>query len=190
MPCYERELQASYNRLVKTGYRRVFRFLYWLCGDQALAEDLTQEAFLRAWRALPGSGPAAGAEVSWLLAIARNVYVDESRRRKLDTCPLVEARDLPSGEATLPDAVIARDAEGLLRRAVFALPEPYRAAVVLTRIEGLSTSEAARALGIPAGTVKWRVWRGVRILRSRYTMSPRTANQEECHVAIPDLSTE
>lgn len=51
--------------------------------------------------------------------------------------------------------------------AVYALPEPYRSAVVLTKVEGLDTAEAARALGVPRGTVKWRVSRGLGLLRQR-----------------------
>lgn len=160
-------LRERYERMVQAHYQFVFRLLYWLGAGPGLAEDLTQEAFLRAWQGLPQQRERGQGERAWLAAIARRVFLDHARRKRLDTLPLDAAALLAEPGASLEERIAEQDADRRLRAAVLALPEPYRTALVLVKVEALSIGEAARATGVPPGTVKWRVSRGLRILEER-----------------------
>lgn len=160
-------LRERYERMVQAHYRFVFRFLYWLGAPPGLAEDLTQETFLRAWQGLPRQRERPDSERAWLAAIARHVFLDHARKKRLETLPLDAAVLVAQPGASLEERVAEQDAERYLRAAVLALPEPYRTALVLVKIEALTIGETARATQVPAGTVKWRVSRGLRILEER-----------------------
>jgi RNA polymerase sigma-70 factor, ECF subfamily len=120
----------------------------------SLADDLTQETYLHAFRALPAYRGQAGAR-TWLLAIARRVCADHVRgavrQRRLDT--RISGGDAASAHAELGSLVETTD---LLRR----IPAERRAAVILTQVLGLSYAEAAEVEGIAVGTVRSRVARG------------------------------
>lgn len=160
-------LEAEYERLVREHYPFVHRFLFWLCGRGVLAEDLTQETFLRAWRGLAQRKKGAESDRAWLAAIARRTAIDHARGRELETVSLDRAAHLAHPSGSPLDHLTGEEHEQRLRSAVLALPEPYRTALVLTKIEELTVAEAARATGVPQGTVKWRVARGLRLLRDR-----------------------
>ena len=177
--------RGDYERMVEAEYQSIYRFLFWRHGDRATAEDLTQETFLRAWRGLAGRRAGVGSARAWLLTIARRVSQDHLRRAPPAALPLAEADNLGDTSPSTEDQFAQDDAARHLRRAVLALPEPYRNALALTKIEGLDTAEAARVLGIPRGTVKWRVSRALRLLRER--LGP-DYEQEEAHVPLPHLS--
>jgi RNA polymerase sigma-70 factor (ECF subfamily) len=142
--------QAAFVRATQA---EVWRFTAALV-DHAAADDLTQETYLRAVRALPGFEGRSSAR-TWLLGIARRVCADHVRalvrRRRLD------AR-LASGryaDSTEPDASGQLGAADLLRR----LPEQRRAAFALTQVLGLSYAEAAEVESVPVGTIRSRVAR-------------------------------
>jgi RNA polymerase sigma-70 factor, ECF subfamily len=166
----------AYDRLVREEYLCVYRFLFWLHPVRSTAEDLTQETFIRAWHGL-GSRRGTG-QRAWLLAIARRVWLDHRRKRCLPTVSLGEAVEIPRDERPLEDRIADDDQRARLQAAVLELPEPYRSAIVLTKIEGLETWEAARALSVPQGTVKWRVSRGLRLLRERLGAVPASLTVE------------
>jgi RNA polymerase sigma-70 factor, ECF subfamily len=122
--------------------------------DPAEADDVTQEVYLRAWRALPGWRADAGAR-TWLLAIARRTCVDSvrqrQRRRRLQalTGPASRPEPLapdPTGEVDLAELLAGLDPD-------------QRAAFTLTQVLGLSYAEAARVCGCPVGTIRSRVAR-------------------------------
>lgn len=150
----------------------LYRFARWLTRNETDARDLVQDTYLlalRSWRQFqPGTNLRA-----WLFRIARNRFVDTSRRQRRE--PFSE--DLPPGmppEAVDPapffgDHELARLqalVRGDLARALVALPEPYRSAVVLADVEGWTWEEVAGTLGVPIGTVQSRVFRGRRALRT------------------------
>jgi RNA polymerase sigma-70 factor (ECF subfamily) len=122
--------------------------------DAETADDLTQETFLRAFRALPGFRGDSSAR-TWLLAIARRVCMDElrrrSRRRRQESPMLV----LDDREPLAADDTNEIEVRELLSH----LPEDRRTAFVLTQITGLSYEDAAQACGVPVGTVASRVAR-------------------------------
>lgn len=133
------------------------------------AEDLAQEAFIRAYRALAGYQPQRVRELrtrGWLAAIVSNLGRNRSRRRQPATAGLDVMPEAAADEAPRPDHVVEqRESARLWRARLDALPPRYRRAVELRHISGLSYPDLARALDRPLGTVKSDVHRGVRLLR-------------------------
>jgi RNA polymerase sigma factor (sigma-70 family) len=145
----------------------VFGLALGMCRDRGVAEDVTQRAFERAWRHAGAYEPDRASARTWLLTIARRLAIDERRRRRAD--PLAPA-DLdailaPAAADTERDAL--RDAEReAVSRALAALPEPQRRAVVLAALGGRSATEVAAIEAIPLGTAKTRIRLGLRRLRA------------------------
>lgn len=132
-------------------------------GGSDLADDVVQEAFLKAWRARHRFDPDRGALAPWLYAIARRAAADAVRReqRRPPTAPLGALP--PSEGPTLSDAWEA----WLVRRALAELPHEERTVVHLTHFVGLSHTEVARRTGMPLGTVKTRARHAHRRLADR-----------------------
>jgi RNA polymerase sigma factor (sigma-70 family) len=132
------------------------------------AEDLAQDAFVRAYRALGAYEASRIRELrvgGWLASITLNLARNRARRREVPSSGLeavVEPPDAAPGPATL---VEEREADTVWQRRLEALPTRFRRAVELRHVSGLSYPELAEALGRPLGTVKSDVHRGVRLLR-------------------------
>jgi RNA polymerase sigma-70 factor (ECF subfamily) len=128
--------------------------------DQMVAEDLTQETFVMAWRKLPSlKNPAALSR--WLRRIGMNVLYDRARNARRD--PM---RDLTELEEThlVSSSVSAIEALDL-KRAIAGLPRRYRHAFVLHHVAGFSHAEISKRLGVPEGTSKIHVHRATHLLR-------------------------
>jgi RNA polymerase sigma-70 factor (ECF subfamily) len=133
-------IDPSFEQMYRAEYGSVFRAVYLLCGDQAMAEDATQEAFARAlerWRRLEGRSWAAG----WVVTTALNISRRALRRRPEPV--LVEKNPSPD-----PDELLD------LRMAVHSLPRRQQEAVVLHYLSDLPVEDVARAMGTAPGTVK------------------------------------
>ena len=166
----------AFNRLVIAYQRQVYNLAYRLMGDQASAEDATQEAFISAFRALRGF--RGGSFRAWLLRIVRNACYDEFRRRQRRPTTSLEELSPFNGDAT-PDSIgeLIDQGEGPetateeaeLRRAIEdclnRLPLDYRTIAVLVDIQGYDYREAATVIGKPLGTVKSRLARARARLR-------------------------
>ncbi|GMV13748.1 MAG: sigma-70 family RNA polymerase sigma factor [Sorangiineae bacterium PRO1] len=136
--------------------RPVFALLSRLMGRGREVEDLAQETFLRAFRALPGFDPDGPARVStWLLTIATRLALDARKKRRPEPVVPDVASDTSSPER------LARQLElrAALARAIEALPDDQRAAFVLAEFHDFSLKDIAEALGAPVGTIKTRVFR-------------------------------
>ena len=138
---------------------------YRFCRDQGRAEEMAQEAFLRAFRFL-GRWRGEAAFSTWLFALAINVYRSQMRRRRLVETPLEEVRE-PRDPADPEAEAATRERAGTVRRMVDALPPKYREALILYYFKELDVAAAARCLGIPDGTLKARLHRGRARLRER-----------------------
>lgn len=150
--------------------RMLFRLARRLVPEPADAEDLVQEACLKAWRAFPQFCPGSHAK-AWLVTILVNVARD--RARKLSHRPLTLAFDDVAAfvqlrhPAPTPEAVAMQNNVGqLVRLAIDDLPPDFRLVVLLADVEGLSYQEIADAVGCPVGTIMSRLHRGRRLLQT------------------------
>jgi RNA polymerase sigma-70 factor (ECF subfamily) len=146
---------------------RVFGLALTLVGDRAVADDVAQEAFVRAWKHAGAYDARRGTVSTWLLTITRNLAIDALRAmRSTPTDPDVLAALLPAAPGSGPDgAAIAGDDAARVRTALAALPEEQRRAVVLARFSGLTAAEIGDREGIPLGTAKTRIRSGMVRLR-------------------------
>lgn len=151
--------------------------------DALDAEDVAQETFLRAYRALRGYRPEKILELhlrGWLARIALNLCRNQARKRAVPTAALEAVMERPDADELGP-ARTFEERESILTwgRLLAALPEPQRAAVGLRHVDGLSYPELASALDRPIGTVKSDVHRGVRALRRAYETEMRGAREAD-----------
>jgi RNA polymerase sigma-70 factor, ECF subfamily len=175
------DLDGSFAELVATHQDLVFGVALRVTADRQAAEDVAQEAFVRAYRALKRYPRVRIEQMRlrpWLARISLNLARNDRRARR-PTDPLDELAEHP-----IPDDGPVRLAErreehrfwlGLLNQ----LPERYRLAVALRHVEGLSYMEIADALARPVGSVKSDVHRGVRELRAAYEAEQRLISQRE-----------
>ena len=146
--------RQAFGELVRCHREGVINVVYRMCGDVNLAEDMAQEAFIRAWRHLNTYRPRASFR-SWVYRIATNAALDELRREK-ETVD-VEALPLAASNEGLEATVERHERAALVQQAVLSLPPASRAVVILREYEGLSYREIADTLEIPMGTVMSRL---------------------------------
>jgi RNA polymerase sigma factor (sigma-70 family) len=147
-----RAVYRSYGRLV---YSVAYRIL----GNRGLAEEATQQAFLKAWRAA-GSFDADRELGPWLASIARRTAIDVSRREAVRAADPLDS--VPPGDSALiarPESAEAVYDVWAVREAVAGLPPDEREIVRLQHFEGLTHAEIGERLGLPLGTVKSRSFR-------------------------------
>jgi RNA polymerase sigma-70 factor, ECF subfamily len=128
-------------------------------GDAGLAEEAVQETFLRAWRAGDRFDPKIGSLRTWLFAILRNVVIDLGRARSAR--PGLARGGVEPAVEPLEEALLAWQVEEAMRR----IGEDHRQVIVETYYRGRPYAEVAEELGVPEGTVKSRVYYGLRALR-------------------------
>jgi RNA polymerase sigma-70 factor, ECF subfamily len=174
------EAAAGGDTTAMTAFIRASQQEVWsLCAylvDSEASDDLTQETFLRAFRALPGFRGESSAR-TWLLSIARRVCMDELRRRSRQRRQ--ESRLLALGDRASPATAGTEEIE--VRELLSHLPEDRRTAFVLTQITGLSYEDAARACGVPVGTIASRVARARSDLIAALGMMPTPVDGAAVH---------
>jgi RNA polymerase sigma-70 factor (ECF subfamily) len=136
------------------------------CRDRGRAEELAQDAFLRAWRGLAGWRRESSFS-TWLFALAANVFRSELKRFPTVHVPLEEIHESAS-PANQYEAAVEQRRHEAVRRAVLALPTRYREPVVLYYFHEMDVAAASRTMGLPEGTVKARLARGRELLRRRF----------------------
>jgi RNA polymerase sigma factor (sigma-70 family) len=147
---------------------RVYGMAITLLRDPRLAEDVAQEAFVRAWRHAATYDPEHGSVVAWLLRITRNLAIDDLRRRRPEALDLemVAALAPATGASTVEDATITSDLTAQLGAALTRLPPAQSKAVWMAAFYGYTAHEIAVSEGIPLGTAKSRIRQGLRALRA------------------------
>jgi len=143
-----------FERLVAPWRDDLYRYAFWLCRDPQLADDVVQEAMLRAFRSLDSLQDEAVVK-TWLLTIVRREHARVYERKRLETRDI---DDLSAAEAALIATSDDADIEDM-RQAIFRLADEYREPLVLQVLLGLSTSEIANALEIKQGAVLTRLHR-------------------------------
>ena len=174
----ERELDPAteFRQLYDQQYLSVYRSIRGVVLDAAAAEDLTQETFVRAYRARHRYTPTAPPG-AWLRRIGINLAISYLRRQKL-------ARVLPARLYMAPDRrdYDRAEARDVVTKAMIALSPKLRAAIVLHYYDGLTREEIASVLGVPAGTVASRIAKAVAIMRksigSDQDLGPERSNSE------------
>ena len=157
-----------FEELSQRHYRQAYHIAYRMTGSHADAEDLTQEAMIRAFnsfhryrRDLPFA--------NWLYRIIANLHIDELRRRPKAWIDSVEdmpgLAELPDFDSDPADLVLSQEIDTRLQQALSLLPKEFRLAVVLCDIEGLSYEEIAGVMQCSIGTVRSRIHRGRNHLR-------------------------
>jgi RNA polymerase sigma-70 factor, ECF subfamily len=162
----------SFNQLILRWERPIYALAYRQIGREDDARDIVQDAFLRAFRALPGFKGEAKFS-SWLYRITLNLCRDFMRRARrapfVSTPEGVEISDLTPSEAlqaeSVEDVVTRKDLSRHVARAMGTLPEEQRSAIVLKEYHGLTFQEIAELQGVPLSTVKTRLYQGLTVLR-------------------------
>jgi RNA polymerase sigma-70 factor (ECF subfamily) len=150
--------------------RRVFGLALAVLRDPVLAEDIAQEAFLRAWRHGPSYDPRRGTVSAWLLRITRNLAIDALRLRRAEVMdPEVLAAIAPPDEDSVEEAAVTAATAATVRRALRSLPEEQARALMLAAFYGRTAEEISRAEDIPLGTAKTRIRLGLRRIRAQLT---------------------
>ena len=179
------DVDGNFEHLVLAFQDRLYAFALRLTGSPQDAEEIAQDTFVRAYRALT-KYPAARIRMlalrPWLYRIALNVFRNRVRHRQLEVVPLDQGneegeREVADDTVIQPDTALERaELKASLGALVAALPERYRLAVVLRHIQGLGYREMAAVLKQPVGTIKANVHRGVRILREALDERERTGH--------------
>lgn len=145
----------------------LYRFARRALGDAGQAEDAVQEAFVRAWRASDRYDPARASQRTWLFAILRNVVIDQARARRSRPGLASQAEGHgASGGAIADDAIDQVLTAWQVDAALETLAEEHRRALVEVHWRGRPYAEVATELGVPEGTVKSRVYYGLRAMRA------------------------
>lgn len=154
--------ESAYEQIVRRYERAVLTLLVRMTGDAALAEDLAQDTFVKAFRNLGTFDPARRLS-SWLLRIAHNTAIDAMRRQRLQVVPIETAnpdrRPLDPPAPSVPDPLERQAMAAAIESAMKQLRPDQRAAVVLRYEEGLSFAEVGQVLGIPETTARSHVHR-------------------------------
>jgi RNA polymerase sigma-70 factor (ECF subfamily) len=154
---------SAFNLIVDRYQARVYNLSARILGDRTAAEDIAQETFISAYRAM---GRFRGGSLrAWLFRIASNLSYDHlrsARRRpadSLDEQMLKPGFSVPSPEASPEQMAVRAELRGAIQQAIMSLPADQRATIVMVDVQGLSYEEAAEATGVSIGTVKSRMSR-------------------------------
>ena len=149
---------TGFETVVRAYANDVFRYLYWLCRDRNVAEDLSQETFARAWAAWEDQRDEKALK-AWLFTIARNEHARLYERKRLDVDPDADLEAIVARNTSDPGLAID------LRRAFAQLPEAYREPLLLQVLGGLSSAEIAAASQVSEDAVNMRLMRARKALR-------------------------
>jgi RNA polymerase sigma-70 factor (ECF subfamily) len=179
--------RRALDRLLRLHHDRIHGLCRRICGNDADAEDATQEALIAIVRGLPRfDGRAAFG--TWSYRIATNACLDELRRRKRRPEPgLPDLERAPTGDGPAMDVAVVDQL--VLDTALATLPPEFRAAVVLRDLCRLDYAEISDTLGIPPGTVRSRIARGRAALARTLSPAPQTAGEPAAPLDRPTPST-
>jgi RNA polymerase sigma-70 factor, ECF subfamily len=156
---------AAWEELVRLHTRRVYGLCYRFTGRESEAQDLTQDVFLRVFRALGSFRSTEGSFTTWLARLTRNLLIDHYRRTRNERITDSIEEQLPriegvSAPKRADSAVAGREASELLQAALSKLSPELRETIILRDLQEMEYREIAEVLAIPEGTVKSRLNRG------------------------------
>jgi RNA polymerase sigma-70 factor, ECF subfamily len=156
---------SAFEEIVRRWQAPLVNLAFRFCRDRGRAEEMAQEAFLRAYRGL-AQWRREAAFSTWLFALATNLYRSELRRIPARSVPIDDAGE-PVDPHAFDGGLENRNRDQAVRRAVVALPAKYREALILFYFHEMDIPSAAHSLGLPEGTFKARLFRGREILRGK-----------------------
>lgn len=167
--------EAAYKQLLENYRGAIYNLLYKMVRNREETEDLVQEAFIKAFKALPSFNEEY-AFSTWLYKIAINNCIDHMRKKKLKTYSINKPVQSKDGELEreFPDTsmspdkhVLSTERANIIGTAIDELPENYKRAIILRHTEERSYEEIAKILNIPLGTVKARIFRAREMLKKK-----------------------
>jgi RNA polymerase sigma-70 factor (ECF subfamily) len=161
------------DELCRREWRPIYALAYSALGNAAEAQDLTQEAFLRALRSLPAYRATGAPFHAWLKQIALNLVRDGWRKRRHATIPLDDALELPAHEVGPEGQALAADEQQRLLAALTALPTDYQTVIRLRLIDGLPAADVARVMGRKPDAVRQLQHRALSALRASLSEESR-----------------
>ena len=183
---YRQGNEDAFAPLVQKHLPSVYNFIFQMTRDRAVAEDLAQETFIKAWKHIKRFDPSQSFKV-WLFAIAKNTAYDFLKKKK--TIPLSSFEDNEgknvleetlSGNAKLPDEILERkEIVKELERALLKIPQPYRELLILAYREDFSLQEISQILAEPYNTIKSRHNRAIEKLKT--SMLSGVASEDGVH---------
>jgi RNA polymerase sigma-70 factor (ECF subfamily) len=168
------ERTSRFNELAEAYSTDLYRYAMWICGNDALAKDLVQETFLRAWRALDSLKDTTAAK-SWLITILRREFA-RTFERKVPKFTDVEKVIVVEGDELEPDERTERE---LLRKGILKLDPKYRDPLLLQVVFGHSCAEISEQLGISKSAVMTQLFRAREKLKSQLQKDGVTGNVHE-----------
>ncbi len=166
--------QARFNKLAEDYGTDLYRYAMWICGNDALAKDLVQETYLRAWKALDRLQDVKAAK-SWLITILRREYA-RTFERKVPQFTDVDSVVVPEKDELEPDE---RTERALLRQGIASLAPRYREPLMLQVVMGYSCEEIATELGISKSAVMTQLFRAREKLKAKLQEDGVTGNVHE-----------
>jgi RNA polymerase sigma-70 factor (ECF subfamily) len=170
----EASRQAKFNQLAETYGIDLYRYAMWICGNDALAKDLVQETFLRAWKAMDKLKDPKAVK-SWLITILRREYA-RTFERKVPKFTDVDKVVVPEDSELEPED---RTEIKMLRQSILELAPKYREPLLMQVVLGYSCQEISEALDISKSAVMTRLFRAREQLKSRLRKDGVTGNVHE-----------
>lgn len=161
------------NELCRREWRPIYALAYSALGNAAEAQDLTQEAFLRALRSLPSYRITGAPFHAYLKTVALNLIRDGWRKRRHVTVPLDDAQELPAREVGPEGQALAPDERRRLLAALEALPQDYGTVIRLRLLDGLSAADVARVMGRSPDAIRQLQHRALSALRATLSEGSR-----------------
>jgi RNA polymerase sigma factor (sigma-70 family) len=164
--------QSAYDKLMKKYYQLIYNLIYRMISKKEEVEDLTQEAFIKAFNSLQNFDKQF-AFSTWLFKIATNNSIDYLRKRKLKTFSIdkpIESDDsdfkfeIPDEHYKPDKSILDKEKKKLLDEAVESLPTKYKQVILMRHKEEMEYEEIAKKLKLPLGTVKAHIFRGRELL--------------------------
>lgn len=166
--------QAAFAQLFEQYRAPILNYLHRMVSDRALAEDLTQDTFIKAYNALPRTKPDLAFK-AWLYRIATNTAISHLRRGKIiKWLPFLSDRETPDEHI---EKSVSRKMD--INEALSKLPQHYATALLLRHYQGLSLAETAQALDVTENAAKLRLFRARKAFAKVYGVSPDGVRDEE-----------
>ena len=170
----ETERNVRFEKLAREYSMDLYRYAMWICGNDALAKDLVQETFLRAWKALDSLKSEKAAK-SWLITILRREYA-RTFERKVPKFTDIENVTVPEDDELEPAERLERQ---LLRKGMESLPQKYREPLLLQVVMGHSCAEISEQLGVSKSAVMTQLFRARELLKKKLQDDGVTGNVHE-----------